>query len=216
MSRSSRTGRAVRAAGTRAYKPGPERRAEIMAATIAILTERGLSEWKTAELARRVGISEAALFRHFRNKEEILEAAVRQETRAVRRLLRDQPETGAPWDRAEALVRTVLQFFERTGGGPLVVFTGQAIRFSPALKGDVLRTIAMVRASLEQHYREALRGREDSILRPEALADLSIAVIQSCALRWIVSEHQFPLHQASAGMLAVLRRAGAPSRGRTT
>ena len=208
---------ARRPAGRRAYKSAAERKAEITAATIAILAERGMADWKTAELARRVGISEAALFRHFRNKNEILDAAVRQETRAIRRLLQEQPETGSPWDRAEGLVRTILEFFERTGGGPLVVFTGQALKASPARRKDVLGTVRLVRERLETLYAEGLGARGGEAAATAAvLADLSIAVIQSCGLRWIVTERTFPLHRAAADMLRLLRRIGAPSRGKDT
>ncbi len=79
-----------RTGGTRVKRPyetAAQRRDQIVDATIAIITERGLQEWKTEELAARVGLSEPALFRHFPNKRAILTAAVQRETAALQQLV---------------------------------------------------------------------------------------------------------------------------------
>lgn len=54
----------------------PSRRAQIISTTIELLSRHGLPGTTTARIAREVGISEPALYRHFRNKEEILLAAL--------------------------------------------------------------------------------------------------------------------------------------------
>lgn len=54
-----------------------ERREEIAEAALAVIAEHGLGRFTTAAIARRVGIAEGTIFRHFRNKEEIVAAAIR-------------------------------------------------------------------------------------------------------------------------------------------
>ncbi len=54
----------------------PRRRDQIISTTIELLSRHGLPGTTTARIAREVGISEPALYRHFRNKEEILLAAL--------------------------------------------------------------------------------------------------------------------------------------------
>ncbi len=54
----------------------PSRREQIIATTIDLLSRHGLPGTTTARIAREVGISEPALYRHFRNKEEMLLAAL--------------------------------------------------------------------------------------------------------------------------------------------
>lgn len=49
---------------------------EIADAALRILSEQGVQRLTAVELARAVGISDGAIFRHFRNKEEILAAAI--------------------------------------------------------------------------------------------------------------------------------------------
>jgi AcrR family transcriptional regulator len=54
----------------------PSRREQIITTTIDLLSRHGLPGTTTARIAHEVGISEPALYRHFRNKDEILLAAL--------------------------------------------------------------------------------------------------------------------------------------------
>ncbi|WP_287153369.1 TetR/AcrR family transcriptional regulator [Candidatus Solincola tengchongensis] len=49
-----------------------ERRRQILQATLSIMKERGLEGTTTRRIAERVGITEPALYRHFRSKKEII------------------------------------------------------------------------------------------------------------------------------------------------
>jgi AcrR family transcriptional regulator len=55
---------------------GTGRREQIVTTTISLLSRYGLTGTTTARIARDVGISEPALYRHFLNKEEIILAAL--------------------------------------------------------------------------------------------------------------------------------------------
>ena len=192
----------------RTYKAAPERRAEIVDATIAIIAEQGLHAWKTAELARRVGVSEPTLFRHFRTKGEILTAAVRRETATIREMVSNYQGTGAAWEQAEGLVKRGLEFFEATGGGPLVILTGQVIRVSPTIRRDILRTITAVHGRLTELFATALAeaGNPPGV-EPAHVADLAMAIVQSSGLRWIMSDRAFPIQARGRAMLGILKRA---------
>jgi AcrR family transcriptional regulator len=55
-----------------------KRRESIIVSTIAMLNEVGLQNLSTKLIAKREGVSEGTLFRHFRNKTEILLAVIDQ------------------------------------------------------------------------------------------------------------------------------------------
>ena len=59
-------------------KPSAERRVEIGEASLRIVGGRGVTALTTANLAREVGVTTGALFRHFDTLEDILREAVRQ------------------------------------------------------------------------------------------------------------------------------------------
>ena len=204
----------------RARKPSGERRAEIVDATLAILVEEGLHAWTTAEVARRVGVSEATIFRHFRTKEEILNTAMQQVARGLRERVEAYRGDGSAWDRAEGLVRHVLRFMAETKGAPLGILTGQAIRVSPELRREVIATRAAVHGRLSSLFAEALAEADEARTDAATLADLAIAVGQSTGLRWLMEGRRLPLEETASAMLAALRscvggvRSGAPGRKR--
>ena len=50
----------------------PDRKEHIVSETYALILEYGMSGTTTARIAARVGVTEAALYRHFKNRREIL------------------------------------------------------------------------------------------------------------------------------------------------
>ncbi len=57
-------------------KPSAERRGEIVSAALRLIGSQGLTSLTTSNLAREVGVSTGALFRHFASIDAILEQAV--------------------------------------------------------------------------------------------------------------------------------------------
>ena len=55
--------------------PGTQRKAQIVQATLRLVAEHGLAGASMSRIADAVGISNAALYRHFESREEILVAA---------------------------------------------------------------------------------------------------------------------------------------------
>jgi AcrR family transcriptional regulator len=79
---SAATGARDASSGTAAFKPtsdgrrpGAERRAQIVDETLRLVAEHGLAGASMSRIAEAVGISNAALYRHFDSREDILIAA---------------------------------------------------------------------------------------------------------------------------------------------
>jgi len=195
----------------RTYEPGAERRQQIVGATIAIIAERGLHEWKTAELGARVGLSEAALFRHFPDKDAILVAAVRQEVLVLHQMVEGYDAPGRAWGRASGLATAVVDFIVETGGGPLILLTGRIAGTTPELRREARKGMGVLRQRLTGLFAEVVADAPPGVAAdPEDLADLTIAIIQSSALRWIMSDRAYPMRARARAMLALLGRTVAP------
>ncbi len=190
----------------RTYKSGEQRRAEIITATLAILAEKGMHAWTTAALAQRVGVSEAAIFKHFENKDEILTAALRHQARELRSRIEEYEAQGSAWERAEGLIGHLLAYLERTQGGPLVILLGQASRIQPEMKEEVGRTRDLLQLRLRQFAAEALEESGQSAeLDAGAIAETTHAIMLSAALRGMISDEREDLVDAASPMLGVLR-----------
>ena len=195
----------ARPAQRRTYRTREERRTEIISATLAILSEQGMHAWTTSALAARVGVSEATLFRHFRSKDEILIAALRDLIQSIQERIESYREDGTPWERARGLVFHVLDFVRDSGGGPLLIMTGEASRILPAVRDDVNSTRLLFRGRLTELMEEALEGTgHPHELDPGDVADLIIAIVHSSGLRWVVSEARIPLRETAGRMLDVV------------
>ena len=57
-------------------KAGPDRKAQIIQSAVGLMTEEGMAGATTARIAKQVGVTEPALYRHFKNKQAILLAAL--------------------------------------------------------------------------------------------------------------------------------------------
>src|SRR5882757_90174 len=64
--------------GNGARMAGDERRLQILAAAMSLFSERGFRGTTTKEIAHAAGVSEAMVFRHFANKEELYSAILDQ------------------------------------------------------------------------------------------------------------------------------------------
>lgn len=56
--------------------PHPQLREKLVAASLALVEERGLALFSLRKVAGRVGVSPSAVYRHFRDKEDLLTAIV--------------------------------------------------------------------------------------------------------------------------------------------
>lgn len=56
---------------------GKDRKAQIVDVALQLFSEKGFSGTRTKEIARRAGISEALVFRHFRSKEQLYNEALK-------------------------------------------------------------------------------------------------------------------------------------------
>lgn len=87
----------------RARKPGPDRRREIADAALRVIAAQGASRFTALAIAREVGVSDAALFRHFPTKDAIAAAAI---DRVEELLFEGFPPAGAdPLERLGAFFR---------------------------------------------------------------------------------------------------------------
>lgn len=77
--------------------PAVERRRQIAATALRILAAQGAKHLTAAALARDVGITDGAIFRHFKNMDEVVEAAID--------LFEAELETTFPADDGEPLER---------------------------------------------------------------------------------------------------------------
>ena len=143
-------------------RPG-ERREQILQALAAMLEQPGFERITTAALASRLGVSEAALYRHFASKAQMFEALIDFIEQAVftrmAQILENGSQEGALPDEgahlAQRVVALVLQFGERNPGLVRVMVGDALVLEHERLQQRMNQFFDRIESSLRQCLRPA-------------------------------------------------------------
>lgn len=171
------------------------RREQIVDATLDLLADTPLDKLTTRQIARRVGVSQPALFRHFRTRDAILEAVIdgmRESLSAAAAHLLEV--TTSPLDRAGGLVRLLFEHAERRPGLVRLVLAEETIGKRRPYQASLDHLVSMQRSFFATFVRKAReRGDVTSTVDPEVASGLLLALIQGTLLGWIRGGREDPL-----------------------
>ena len=171
------------------HLPAHERRAATVDAVIDLAAEHDPGEITTTAIARRMGVTQGALFKHFPTKESILEAVM--EWVAQRLLSRvDEAARAVPTSAAalEAVFLAHAGFVSEHPGVPRMMF-GELQRAGATVPKRMV-------ATLMRHYGERLRvlldtgrarGEFDAKLDVDAAATLFVGMIQGLVMQSMIA-----------------------------
>ncbi len=172
---------------------GETRRAQIAQAALRIIGSRGVGALTTAAIAKEVGISEANLYRHFKNKDEILNAMTEQIGAGLEENL-SGVTTGPPVARLKKIYKLHLEYIEKNDGIPRLVFSEQLHMRQPHIREKLLGKINAYSLKLSGIIKEGQKGgliRKE--LNPPALSLMLIGMVQVTTLKWSLSGFSFSL-----------------------
>ncbi len=145
-----------------------ERQEEIVHAAIHIIANEGLGKLTTANIARRVGISEGALFRHVSSKDDILLKALSH----IEHVL-STPETGTDACPLTALKSFFLQRLLLLRNQPDLVRILFSMQLEQALGSDNHARINRLKQNAMQCFRSLLsRARQTKAIRQDLPVEL--------------------------------------------
>lgn len=164
-----------------ARKPG-ERRLQILQTLAAMLEEPQPEKITTAALAARIGVSEAALYRHFSSKAQMYEGLIEFIEQTLFGLIaRITAETPAAAAQVEAIVAMLLNFAAKNPGMTRVLIGEALVHENERLQ----KRINQLHDRIEAQLRQCLRLGGDRLAEHSApLANLLQCVVVG---RW----HQF-------------------------
>jgi len=154
-----------------------ERKREILEALARMLEDSHGEHITTAALARAVGVSEAALYRHFPSKGRMFESLIEfiEESLFTRinAILAEQPDAAG---RAGEILRFTLAFAERNPGLARILYGDVIVGESEKLRSRV----AQIYERLETQLRQVLReGEFAGLLREPATETAALLFVRS-------------------------------------
>lgn len=149
----------------------PLRREQIAEAALDLVVEHGLGAVTVRRVAEAVGISAAALYRHYKNKGDILQAVLEEHQEMHMANIRKAKTVGSsPMDSLHWLYNTVMKLVVRYRALP-VIFLSDILWFEePRLKElKMAHHRAMREALVELLAQGQSKGEIRSDIRPEEL-----------------------------------------------
>jgi AcrR family transcriptional regulator len=108
---------------TTKHLPAKERRAATVEAVVALAAEQNPNDITTAAIAKRMGLTQGALFRHFPNKDAILQAVMEWVAeRLLSRVDKAIQLKSSPLAALEAMFMTHVEFVVEHPGVPRMLF----------------------------------------------------------------------------------------------
>jgi AcrR family transcriptional regulator len=178
---------------------GDVRRDQITQATLKIIARKGVSSLTTAALAREVGISEANLYRHFRNKDEIYMATVSQVREMIaRNLEKALAGSSDPVVILKSFFALQVELMEENGGITRLMFS-EELHVHKHLREKILETMYSVSEKLASLIKD---GQKAGVIRkdidPLTTVLMFVATIQGLAFRWSLGGFSFSLAKEAA------------------
>ncbi len=182
---------------------GDDRRSQILDAALVIVHTKGIHSLTLREIADRVGVSEAALFRHFKGKEDIVDSlasVVFEENQFF-------PRGEGPWAALENMFVWQLEKFQKNPMHTSIMFQEDIFREFPSVKErfDLRRSS---RSSLiSQIIRE---GKASGVFAPdvdtEAFSLLFMGGLRMAVLEWRHANFSYDLKERSPPLLRMLKK----------
>jgi AcrR family transcriptional regulator len=189
--------------------PAEERRAVTVEAVIELAAEQNPSDITTAAIAKRMELTQGALFRHFPSKDAIWQAVISWVAeRLLARVDRAIEAAGSPLSALEAVFMTHIEFVAAHPGVPRMIF-GELQRAEDTAAKRMVR-------ELLRRYSERLvtlieAGKAQGVLAPEvdtaASATLFIGTIQGLVMQSLLAGNADLILAQAPAIFAIYSRA---------
>ena len=189
----------------RKRKPAAERKAEIVEKAIRLAAEVGPDRMTTELLAREVGISQAAIFRHFENKSAIWEAVAQRLGEKVKGNW-SLVETGSDeiFGELRALVTSHFRTIQQTPALPAILFSRELHAENEQLRQFFTKMVASFLAKMTVVIAKDFAKHHLSVnVEAEDVATLVLSLVQGLALRWSLNANSFDLVKEGAILLDI-------------
>lgn len=173
------------------------RKESLIITAIDIIDEIGIQGLSTREIAKREGVSEATLFRHYSNKKELLRAVLNYSCKfdndifESTRVMQLQPRESIRF-----FVASSVEYYENYPAITSIMQMFDIIRYEPELEEKVKEIlnnrIDFIKLMLEEAKEE---GELNKNINSENLADLISGLCREICLKWRINGRDFSLKE---------------------
>jgi len=170
-----------------------ERQKQIVAEAVALMAERGIQYFTMKRLAERIGVTEPALYRHYANKNAILDAVIDSFDTLVQDACVVPPELRG-LERLGLLLRQRYRLFAAHPHLAKVMMSETNFQYDEAMSRRVLQVMHGHGAVFAESLTEAQRaGSIPADVPPVHLFHMVVGAVRLLVSRWCLSGFSFDL-----------------------
>jgi AcrR family transcriptional regulator len=169
------------------------RKEQIAQATLELVAAGGLKKLNVAAVARRVGLVPSALYRHFKGKDEVLDATLGLiQDKLLDNVRAVGEETDDALEQLHGLLMRHVRMIRENRGIPQIIFSQDFYAGHPDRRGRVYRGIRSYLAEVARIVRDGREaGQVGQEVDAEAAAVMFLGLVQPSAILWHMSDGDF-------------------------
>jgi AcrR family transcriptional regulator len=170
------------------------RKEQIAQAALSLVASQGLRAVTVGRVAKLIGLVPSALYRHFKNKDQIIDAVLDLLESRLTNNLANVDEAEDPIDALRKLLMRHVQLILEYQAVPRILFSDEVFSGRPERKGRLYGIITRFLngvAAIIRHGQEGGRIRRDR--KAETLATMFIGLFQPAVFLWHLSNGKFDM-----------------------
>ena len=172
-----------------------ERQKVIIDEAINIIHEGGYQSLSIRELAKRVKISEPAIYRHFLNKEDIVLGILTRISDFDEQLIESIDKKKMPKEKLNEFICFHFDFLDKNQNMTSVIFSEDIFTQSRILKEKVMKIISHRQMLIVSIIREAKNKKKIKDVDSTELSKIVVGFIRMIVLEWKLSGFSFSLKE---------------------
>ena len=184
----------------------PERKGEIINASLRLIEKKGIQNLTTKNLAREVGITEPGLYRHFKNKQDllasILEMFKKTASSSFDHIIKKE---GTALQKISRLYSMMFRGFSKNPAITAVIFSEEIFQNNKKLSSEVYSIMEMTRGNIESIINNGKKRKEfPDNTNAGHLSLIIMGTFRLIVTRWRLSGRSFDLEKEGAALLGTL------------
>ena len=181
-----------------------DRQIEIMEAATARIDTYGIQNLTIKNLAADIGLSEPALYRHFKSKNDILLGLLNYFITGMKNRIQSLPfkSNNTEGDKLRAIFNSQLQTFINKPAIVSVIFAESIFHFDNSLSNKVSEIMDLMHQYVKTNMEKGQRnGTYNNLISASTLTTIILGGMRMTVLKWKISGHKSNLMKDGTAVL---------------
>ena len=184
-----------------------ERRREVFFAISDIISSKGLSEVSTIEIAKRLGVTQPALYKYFKSKDDMIIYFLDELKQYLLNILKETEKGKTTFEKLKIIYEKHLELIQKTKILPRVIFSDEIYIGNDNKRKKLKEVIESYTGGVKRIIEEGIKKGE---IKKDVDSDLIVRFILgsmiSSALVWFLNNYNFDLRGESEKLIKELEK----------